>query len=153
MGRKRRKIIRRPPRRIPKVFYCPLCNQQSVTVVNVTTYSAEVSCGNCGTTHVVPWYRSSMPVDAYSTWYDVVTGRRKAEEVEAEVERLRQLYEGVPEEVIEAVAEAGEAEGVGESAEGSAEGTSLPEESEEPSESFELSPQEEAGGEEDEAGR
>ena len=149
MGRKRRKIIRRPPRRIPKVFYCPLCNQQSVTVVNVTTYSAEVSCGNCGTTHVVPWYRSSMPVDAYSTWYDVVTGRRKAEEVEAEVERLRQLYEGVPEEVIEAVAEAGEAEGVGESAEASR----VPEEGEAPSESFELSPQEEDGGEEDEAGR
>ena len=149
MGRKRRKIIRRPPRRIPRVYYCPLCNQQSVTVVNVTTYSAEVSCGSCGTTHVVPWYRSSVPVDAYSTWYDVVTGRRKAEEVEAEVERLRQLYEGVPEGVIEAVAEAGEAEGVGESAEASR----VPEEGEAPSESFELSPQEEAGGEEDEAGR
>jgi transcription elongation factor Elf1 len=145
MGRKRRKIIRRPPRRIPKVFYCPICNQQSVTVVNVTAYSAEVSCGSCGTTHTVPWYRSSLPVDAYSTWYDVVTGRRKVEEVEAEVERLRRLYEGIPEEVIEAVAE--EAEGSGEAVEE----ISVSEEGGERSESFELSRQEEAGGEEDEA--
>jgi transcription elongation factor Elf1 len=145
MGRKRRKIIRRPPRRIPKVFYCPICNQQSVTIVNVTAYSAEVSCGSCGTTHTVPWYRSSLPVDAYSTWYDVVTGRRKVEEVEAEVERLRQLYEGIPEEVIEAVAE--EAEGSSKAVEespASEVGGGQPE-------SFELDRQEEAGGEEDEA--
>ncbi len=153
MGRKRRKIIRRPPRRIPKVFYCPLCNQQSVTVVNVTAYSAEVSCGICGTTHTVPWYRSSLPVDAYSTWYDIVTGRKKAEEVEAEVERLRQLYEGIPEEVIEAVAEEGGAEGSGESVGGSAEESAASEEGEEPPESFELNPKEGSGGEEDEAGR
>ncbi len=147
MGRKRRKIIRRPPRRIPKVYYCPLCNQQSVTVVNATAYSAEVSCGSCGTTHVVPWYRSSLPVDAYSTWYDVVTGRRGAEEVEAEVERLRQLYEGAPEEVIEAVTEG--AEGASEAVEESP----GPEEGSEAPESFELSREEEAGGEGSEAGR
>jgi transcription elongation factor Elf1 len=142
MGRKRRKIIRRPPRRIPKVFYCPICNQQSVTVVNVTAYSAEVSCGSCGTTHTVPWYRSSLPVDAYSTWYDIVTGRRRVEEVEAEVEKLRQLYESIPEEVIEAVAEEGSGEAVEESS-ASEEGGGQPE-------SFELNRQEEAGGEEDE---
>jgi len=111
--------------------------------VNVTAYSAEVSCGSCGTTHTVPWYRSSLPVDAYSTWYDIVTGRRKVEEVEAEVEKLRQLYEGIPEEVIEAVAEEGSGEAVEESS-ASEEGGGQPE-------SFELNRQEEAGGEEDEA--
>lgn len=149
MGRKRRKIIKRAPRRIPRVFYCPLCNQQSVTVVNVSGYSAEVSCGSCGTALTVPWYRSSLPVDAYSIWYDVVTGRRRAEEVEAEVERLRQLHEGLAEEVIEALA----GEGEGAAGEGTEEGTEPGSGEAEGSESFELSRQEGSGGEGDEAGR
>ncbi|MCS7095107.1 MAG: transcription elongation factor 1 family protein [Thaumarchaeota archaeon] len=98
MGRRRRKIIRRAPRPFPKVFYCPLCNQQAVTVVTVSGYVAEVSCGNCGVSHQVPWYRSSMPVDAYSTWYDIIMGRVKEEEVAQKIERLRVSHEQVLEE-------------------------------------------------------
>ncbi|MDJ0274964.1 MAG: transcription elongation factor 1 family protein [Nitrososphaerota archaeon] len=150
MGRKRRKIVKRAPRRIPRVFYCPLCNQQAVTVVNVTGYSAEVSCGSCGTSVTVPWYRSSLPVDAYSTWYDVVTGRRKREEVEAEVERLRQLHEGLAEELVEALVGEGEGASGEESSEAGAEAEA---EGLEGSESLELSQREEPEGGEDEAGR
>ncbi|MCS7118096.1 MAG: transcription elongation factor 1 family protein [Thaumarchaeota archaeon] len=99
MGRRRRKIIRRAPRPFPKVFYCPLCNQQAVTVVTVSGYVAEVSCGNCGVSHQVPWYRSSMPVDAYSTWYDIVMRRVSEEEVAQKIDRLRMSHEQVIEEV------------------------------------------------------
>ncbi|MEN3047189.1 MAG: transcription elongation factor 1 family protein [Candidatus Caldarchaeales archaeon] len=101
MGRRRRKIIKRTPKPFPKVFYCPLCNQQAVTVVNVSGYVARVSCGNCGVSHDVPWYRSSMPVDAYSIWYDVVMGRVTEEEVARKIERLKAVHEVVLEEAGE----------------------------------------------------
>ncbi len=88
MGRKRRKIIRRPVRAPPKVFYCPSCGAHAVTVVHSERYRARVACGNCGLTHEVPWLAGYMPVDAYSTWYDIVTGRVSPDAVKAKIERL-----------------------------------------------------------------
>jgi len=88
MGRKRRKIIRRQAKPYPKVFICPLCNTQAVTVTPEGRNIAVVKCGNCGVSHEVPWYRSYMPVDAYSVWYDVVTGRRSVEDLRKEIERM-----------------------------------------------------------------
>ncbi len=88
MGRKRRKIIRKQAKPYPKVFICPLCNVQAVTVTLEGRNIAVVKCGNCGVSHEVPWYRSYMPVDAYSVWYDVVTGRRSVEDLRKEIERM-----------------------------------------------------------------
>lgn len=97
MGRKRRKIIRRTARAPPKVFACPLCGAQAVTVTQVMRFRAVVACGNCGVSHEVPWLRSYMPVDAYSTWYDIVTGRISPEKVKEKIDRL----EAVEVEVLE----------------------------------------------------
>lgn len=49
-GRKRRrKILKRPPKRIPKVFSCPHCDTRSVTVeLDRKRGVAIVQCGNCG---------------------------------------------------------------------------------------------------------
>jgi transcription elongation factor Elf1 len=88
MGRKRRKIIRKQAKPFPKVFICPLCNALAVTVTLESRNIAVVKCGNCGVSHEVPWYRSYMPVDAYSAWYDVVTGRRSVEDLKREIERM-----------------------------------------------------------------
>ncbi len=79
MGRKRRKIVRRrvikPP---PKVFLCPLCNQEAVTVYHEKgSDHAKVSCGNCGVSVEVRWYPAYSAVDAYSEFYDIVTGAKK----------------------------------------------------------------------------
>lgn len=96
MGRKRRKIIRRSVRAPPKVFACPLCGAQAVTVTQVQRFRAVVSCGKCGVSHEVPWLKSYMPIDAYSTWYDIVTGRVSPEKVREKIERLEAATVEVP---------------------------------------------------------
>ncbi|MEM0445092.1 MAG: hypothetical protein QXO86_01645 [Nitrososphaerota archaeon] len=113
MGRKRRKIIRKPVRSPPKVFPCPLCGAQAVTVTHTQRFRAVVVCGKCGVSHEVPWLKSYLPVDAYSTWYDIVMGRVSAEKVRERIERLEgaaaetATSEAVePAEVTESYAEA-----------------------------------------------
>ncbi len=101
MGRKRRKIIRKQAKPYPKVFICPLCNVQAVTVTVESSKIAVVKCGNCGVSHEVPWYRSYMPVDAYSVWYDVVTGRRSVEDLRREIERMTVTIEEAAEPVAD----------------------------------------------------
>ncbi|GBC70844.1 hypothetical protein HRbin02_00616 [Candidatus Calditenuaceae archaeon HR02] len=120
MGRKRRKIIRRTARAPPKVFACPLCGAQAVTVTQVMRFRAVVSCGKCGVSHEVPWLKSYMPVDAYSTWYDIVTGRVSPEKVREKIERLEavevealQSESGEPVEVVEEGDELGAADSGG----------------------------------------
>ncbi len=109
MGRKRRKIIRRPVRAPPKVFYCPSCGAHAVTVVHSERYRARVACGSCGLTHEVPWLGGYMPVDAYSTWYDIVTGRVSPEAVRAKIERLESVASLAESVVQESVSESEEA--------------------------------------------
>lgn len=99
MGRKRRKIIKKQAKPYPKVYLCPLCNTQAVTVTVEGRNIAVVKCGNCGVSHEVPWYRSYMPVDAYSVWYDVVTGRRSPEDLRREIERMAMIIEEAAEPI------------------------------------------------------
>lgn len=49
MGRRRRrKEFRLPPRRLPKIFSCPNCGAQTVTVfLNKKSLNAVVKCGTC----------------------------------------------------------------------------------------------------------
>jgi len=48
-GRKRRrKIVKRPPKKIPKVFSCPNCDSRSVTVeIDRRRGVALIQCGMC----------------------------------------------------------------------------------------------------------
>lgn len=108
MGRKRRKIIKRQPKPFPSIFICPICNQQTVTVSKVNVNTAVVSCSSCGNELEVPWFRSFMPVDAYSIWYDVLTGRRSREEVARQVEALIAESAPIEGEASEVASEGGE---------------------------------------------
>ncbi|HDJ67047.1 MAG TPA: hypothetical protein ENF33_05000 [Nitrososphaeria archaeon] len=82
MGRRRRRRIRKkvikPP---PKVFTCPICNEEAVAVYheNGSDY-AEVICSNCKARARVKWLPSYMAVDAYAEFYDIVTGSKKSVE-------------------------------------------------------------------------
>jgi len=85
MGRKRRKIIKRrvvkPP---PKVFVCPICNEEAVTVQHeADSEYAMVSCARCGASAEIRWYPAYSEVDAYAIFYDIVTGAKKPIEVTA----------------------------------------------------------------------
>lgn len=91
MGRRRRKIVKKkivkPP---PKIFLCPVCNVEAVTILHHKGDDyAEVVCTNCKTKTKVRWYPAYSEVDAYSEFYDIVTGKKKIE-VAAETHGLRE---------------------------------------------------------------
>ncbi len=91
VGRRRRKIVKKkvvkPP---PKIFLCPVCNVEAVTVLHQKgDEHAEVVCTNCKTKVKVKWCPAYSEVDAYSEFYDTVTGRKKLEVV-AETQSTRQ---------------------------------------------------------------
>jgi transcription elongation factor Elf1 len=81
VGRKRRKIIKKVVKPFPKLFMCPVCNEVSVAVYREEGSDvARVACGNCGASAEVRWLPAYMPVDAYTEFYDIVTGSRKPAE-------------------------------------------------------------------------
>ncbi len=82
MGRRRRKIVRRrvvkPP---PKVFVCPICNQEAVAVYHEEGEEyARVVCASCKASAEVRWYPAYTSVDAYAEFYDIITGAKKVVE-------------------------------------------------------------------------
>lgn len=107
MGRKRRKTVKRkvvkPP---PKVFLCPVCNMEAVTVQREDEEYARVACGNCGASARMRWYPAYTTVDAYAEFYDIVTGVKKPVEVAVEGGgEIKKAGEGGGKEVGEDVSE------------------------------------------------
>ncbi|MCS7126257.1 MAG: hypothetical protein NZ929_05030 [Aigarchaeota archaeon] len=97
MGRRRRRIIKKkivkPP---PKIFTCPLCNVEAVTVHRLKDEEyAEVICTSCKARVKVRWHQAFSDVDAYTEFYDIVTGAKKVEAVveSGEQEKATEVYE------------------------------------------------------------
>ena len=79
MGRRRRqKVVHRPRKRIPKVFNCPKCGKESITIEMQKPSTLEgrgtasITCGNsdCGLQYRVQTTFISDPVDAYGDFID-----------------------------------------------------------------------------------
>ncbi len=71
MGRRRRKVVRIPKKRLPKVFLCPKCGREAIRVITVKDSNlATVTCGACGLKDTVQTVPAWAPVDIYSTWAD-----------------------------------------------------------------------------------
>lgn len=101
MGRRRRKLIKKkvvkPP---PKIFMCPKCNVEAVTVNRIEDEEyVEVRCTNCGVNAKVRWYPAYSFVDAYAEFYDIVTGAKKP--IEVAVEQSQEPYRENIETAIE----------------------------------------------------
>lgn len=104
VGRRRRKIIKKkvvkPP---PKIFLCPVCNVEAVTVLHQKGDDyAEVMCTNCKIKVKVRWYPAYSEVDVYSEFYDIVTGRKKVEVV-AETQSTREDMQDADENSIDSM--------------------------------------------------
>ena len=98
MGRrkKRKRIIPRLKRTIPKVFQCPYCGKQSLTIsiekVEEKEAIAKAMCGSCGFYTELAIHPFFQPVDVYGRILDLMEQGtlnfeiRKVEEHEVEGE-------------------------------------------------------------------
>jgi len=69
--RKRRKIIRRPKKKIPKIFTCPNCGEKSVSVhIDKENGQVSVRCGVCGLEASFDYMPILQPVDYYGKFVD-----------------------------------------------------------------------------------
>ncbi len=73
MGRKRRKVVKIPRKKIPRFFTCPKCGEESVRIILDRENSrALVKCGNveCNLEDEVSMSRAEEAVDAYCKFSD-----------------------------------------------------------------------------------
>jgi len=83
LGRRRRRVIRLPKKRLPKVFRCPRCGGESIRVERLKGGDkAVVRCGVChlsGEVEVEPYYED---VDIYCRFADLYYSGKLVERVE-----------------------------------------------------------------------
>jgi len=71
MGRRRRKVIKIPKKKLPKVFLCPNCGRESIKVVlKKSEEKALIQCGSCGLSDVISIKSYFKEVDAYCEFTD-----------------------------------------------------------------------------------
>jgi transcription elongation factor Elf1 len=76
MGRRRRKVVRIPRRRLPKFFSCPRCGKQTVRVeIFRDKNNAIVGCSSCGLKDEFSIKPAQGEIDVYCMFTDSIYGR------------------------------------------------------------------------------
>lgn len=73
MGRRKtRKVIKREPKRLPKVFRCPRCGEQSVVVdLDRQLSRGKIKCGRCQLSAELPIHALTQMIDVYAKFLDL----------------------------------------------------------------------------------
>jgi len=82
MGRRRRKVVHIPKKRLPKFFSCPKCGKETVRAeIFREEGRAVVGCSSCGIQGEFPVKLAQGEVDVYCMFTDKVYGssRRTSE--------------------------------------------------------------------------
>ena len=77
-GRKRKKVVKRVPKRLPTVFSCPECGGKAVRIdIDREAGTARVKCGRCKLEALIPISSIESAVDAYGKFIDDYYGGGK----------------------------------------------------------------------------
>jgi transcription elongation factor Elf1 len=73
MGRRRRKIVKLPKKKLPKIFSCPSCGEESINIQIIRDKNiAEVKCSKCGLKANIDVSPADQPIDIYCKFTDKV---------------------------------------------------------------------------------
>ncbi len=82
MGRRRKKVVRIPKKRLPKFFSCPKCGKETVRVEILREEGrAIINCSNCGIHDEFSLKPAQGEVDVYCMFTDRVYGSSKRSSV------------------------------------------------------------------------
>lgn len=83
MGRRRRKVVRIPKKRLPKLFACPSCGKETVAVqIYRDEARATVGCGSCGLKGEYPIKPAQSEIDIYCMFTDRMYGHKQTSQSE-----------------------------------------------------------------------